>query len=119
MLSPVALTVCADGLDAPLSPFFGLAPWVMVLEPEPGEPRWLRNTGGSADFVIELIRVQAPALVICGHVPDVAALHLIEAGIELRIGPCSVPAKNLIPIAASLPQPKVSPIRPRSRSDSA
>jgi predicted Fe-Mo cluster-binding NifX family protein len=115
MPSLVALTVCADGLDAPLSPFFGLAPWVMVMNPRDEAVQWLRNAESSAAYMIELICGQAPALAICGHIPDQAALALVDAGIELRIGPCSVPARSLIPLAATLPTPTLAPIRMKSR----
>ena len=111
MPSPVVLTVSADRPDARLSPFFGLAPWVMVVEPQAAAHVWLRNMGGNVAHVVELIREQAPALAICGHIPADAALLLVEAGIELRIGPCSVPATSLIPLAATLPTPNIAPIR--------
>ncbi|HEX9645932.1 MAG TPA: hypothetical protein VGB88_00440 [Alphaproteobacteria bacterium] len=111
MPSPVVLTVGANRLDARLSPFFGLAPWVMVVEPLVAAPVWVRNTGGNIAHVVDLIRAQAPALAICGHIPADAALLMVEAGIELRIGPCSVPATSLIPLAATLPTPNIAPMR--------
>jgi len=119
MPSPVALTVCANGLDTPLSPFFGLAPWLMVLDPKGAAPVWLRNSESSVAYMVELIRGQGPSLAICGHIPGDAALALIAAGIELRVGPCSVPARSLIPIAATLPTPGIAPMQARSRPGSA
>jgi predicted Fe-Mo cluster-binding NifX family protein len=112
----IALTISADKDDAPLSPFFSLAPWVMVIDTSGGEPEMLRNLHYNADHVVDLICRNLPALAICGHIPPEAAQRMAEAGVDTRIGPCSVPAMSLIDRAHILPRPPCGPVEPRPGS---
>lgn len=105
MPSHVALTTSTDAADARLSPFFSLTPWVMLIATDGGAPVTLRNVHFNAGHVIDLIASWSPRLVICGHVPAAAAGTMRDAGIEVRIGPCSVPAVSLIDRAHTLPCP--------------
>jgi predicted Fe-Mo cluster-binding NifX family protein len=116
MVLRIALTISADTDDAPLSPFFSLAPWVMVIDTSGGEPLMLRNCQYNADHVVDLICRNLSELAICGHIPAEAAQRMAEAGIEARIGPCSVPAMSLIDRAHILPRPPRCPLRPRPAS---
>lgn len=112
----IALTISTARDDAPLSPFFSLAPWVMVIDTAGGEPLMLRNCQYNADHVVDLICGNLPAVAICGHIPAEAAQRMVEAGIDARIGPCSVPAMSLIERAHILPHPPCGPFAPPPHS---
>lgn len=101
----VAMTVLAKSAEARLSPFFTLAPWLMLLDSHNDEFRHIPNEVRTADHLIELICAQAPELLICGHIPPSAAEIAQRGGIDVRIGPCSVPATTLIGRAHALPRP--------------
>ncbi len=112
----IALTISADTDDAPLSPFFSLAPWVKIVDTSGGEPVMLRNLHHNADHVVDLICRNLPELVICGHIPPEAARQMAKAGVDTRIGPCSVPAISLIDRAHMLPRPPCALLESRPGS---
>jgi len=99
------MTVLAKSPEARLSPFFTLAPWLVVLDKHSAQFRHIPNQDWTADHLIELICAEAPDLLICGHIPPGAAQTAQRNGIEVRIGPCSVPATTLIGRAHALPRP--------------
>ncbi len=99
------MTVLANSPEARLSPFFTFAPWLMVLDKHNDQFRHIPNEDWTADLLIELICAEAPELLICGHIPPVAAQTAQRRGIDVRIGPCSVPATTLIGRAHALPRP--------------
>ena len=78
---------------------------------------FLKNTVPTDDDLVDLICRQMPETLIAGHVSSWGASRLIDAGIDVRIGPCSVPAKTLMSIADRLPTaPQVDDLKPQSRS---
>lgn len=103
----VAMTVLTKAPEARLSPFFTLAPWLMLLDGHRDERRHIPNQVWTADDLIDLICAEAPELLICGHIPPSAAQLAQRGGIDVRIGPCSVPATSLIGRAHTLPRPVV------------
>ena len=105
MSDTIALIVSADAEDAPLSPFFAMAPWLMLVPGEGERTAIQRNAGFQADGLIDLIAGLAPNQVICGHIPPDAAERLMDLGIDVRVGPCSVPAISLVTRAHVLPHP--------------
>jgi predicted Fe-Mo cluster-binding NifX family protein len=105
MSDTIALIISADAEDAPLSPFFAMAPWLMVIPRRDEPPLIQRNACFETDGLIDLIADVAPNQVICGHIPPEAAERLVNLGIDVRIGPCSVPAISLISRAHVLPHP--------------
>lgn len=108
MSDTIALIISADVEDAPLSPFFAMAPWLMLV-PGQGEPPVIhRNAGFRADGLMDLIAGLAPSQVICGHMPAEAAERLKKLGIDVRVGPCSVPAISLVSRAHVLPHPALA-----------
>jgi predicted Fe-Mo cluster-binding NifX family protein len=108
--SIVAMTVLAKSNESRLSPFFGLAPWLLLHQTPSDELRLIPNEGRTVENMVALIRDISPNTLICGHIPTEVAADLSSAGIEVRIGPCSVPARDLVPRAASLPQPVLRPV---------
>ena len=105
MTKLVAMTVLANTPSAKLSPFFTLAPWLMVFDGQREEFRHIPNQDWTADDLTDLICAEAPELLICGHIPLKSAQTAQSQGIEVRIGPCSVPATTLIGRAHALPRP--------------
>ncbi len=101
------MTLLADANDAPLSPFFARARWVGVFDVSSNQQHFLRNVERTADHVVDLICRSQPQTVIIGFVDDASAARLAAAGIELRWGPCSVPASALICQAPRLPVVKI------------
>ena len=104
IVNQVAMTVLNDLPDTPLSPFFARANWVAVFDLDSGRRVLVRNSAYSADLIIEQICRVVPQHAICGHVDKSSAQRILEAGIDLRLGPCSVPASALLRSAHQLPQ---------------
>jgi len=100
------MTVVTASPEARLSPFFRLARWLLITDGNGCDGRLIHNPGSTATELVALIHAQRPKLLICGHIPDAAAHDLLEAGIEVRIGPCSVSAASLIVRARDLPLPE-------------
>ena len=103
MLGRVAYTVTSQELDAALSPFFRYAPWVLVIDGEGERPLFVPNRSRTAEGMVKLISGLSPDLLICGHVTLWDATKMGDAGIEVRIGPCSVPARKLLRMSHQLP----------------
>ena len=103
--SIVALTVLARSPDAPLSPLFGLAPWLLLHKGQYNAPSLVPNQARTVDHMVELIRGVTPEVLICGNIPKAAAAELMRFGIDIRIGPCSVPARTLVVCRSALPRP--------------
>jgi len=104
MPSRIALLMGEKEDGASLSPFFVWAPWVMVEDPTWREPLWLQNTKCTVEHLQGLLLSQKPDFVVCGYVPSEAVETMREAGIDVRLGPCSVPARELINQVRSLPR---------------
>ncbi|MDP6351342.1 MAG: hypothetical protein QF827_03830 [Alphaproteobacteria bacterium] len=99
----VAMTVLSDREDASLSPFFARARWIALFDGPSGSIQFIRNRDASAAFVVEQICRAAPSVAICGHIDHESAQRFVDAGIDLRIGPCSVPAVSLLGQVDELP----------------
>jgi predicted Fe-Mo cluster-binding NifX family protein len=99
------MTVLAKAPEARLSPFFTLAPWLRVHDNHSEDFRHFANQDWTVEHLIELICAENPDLLICGHIPPEAAQIAQRKGIDVRIGPCSVPATTLIARAHALPRP--------------
>ncbi len=109
MSDTIALIISADAEDAPLSPFFAMAPWLMLVPAREEPPVIQRIERLEAGSLTDLITGLMPRQVICGHIPPDAAEKLLDKGIDVRVGPCSVPAISLISRAHVLPHPAVPP----------
>lgn len=77
----------------------------MMVDGHHDDCRHIPNQDWTAEDLINLICAEAPELLICGHIPLSAAQIAQDRGIEVRIGPCSVPATTLIGRAHALPRP--------------
>jgi predicted Fe-Mo cluster-binding NifX family protein len=99
----IALTVLHKKEDTPLSPFFARTAWLLFVEEDSGCLTWVKNTQLKAAFLIKQIYTAQPDYAICGHVDTGSARELLSYGVDLRFGPCSVPARSLIANVQSLP----------------
>ena len=101
-----ALTLSSESDEVPLSPFFARCRWVAFLDLESGGVRRVQNRLRSAEFLVERILAEMPGRLICGFIDARSARRLRDSGIDLRLGPCSVPARRLVHEAWRLPAPK-------------
>ncbi|MDP6012462.1 MAG: hypothetical protein QF629_02795 [Alphaproteobacteria bacterium] len=108
MSHKVALLVSDEADNAALSPFFSLAPWLMLVRSHGERPVIQRIDDHDSEGLISFIAGLAPALMICGHIPSDAAKRFTDAGIDVRVGPCSVPAISLVTRAHVLPHPRAT-----------
>ena len=99
----IALTVATNSPDTVLSPFFRFAPWLMVTDQAGTGPKFLRNEDQTDDALVDLICGQSPDILISGFISVSAAKRLADTGIEIRIGPCSVPGRTLMSEVDRLP----------------
>lgn len=97
------MTVLTDKPEAPLSPFFARAPWIAIIDVATGQRILTPNRPRSIAFVVDQIFRIRPQLVICGYVDHESASRILEAGMDLRLGPCSVPASTLLQRVHTLP----------------
>lgn len=110
----IALTVCSDTATTALSPFFAKAGWVMFIDPSTGEKTYVCNRSGSSEWVCDEILGRGARRALCGFI-DVGALRtLADAGVDVRLGPCSAPAERLIERFDSLPSAAAAGQRSRA-----
>ena len=98
-----ALTVLSDAVAAPLSPFFAKARRLLFVDLEANRRLLLFNREMSADWIVDQICAQGISRAVFGFVTADALLRLNEAGVDTRLGPCSVPAESLIERFHTLP----------------
>ncbi len=96
-----------DRMDeaAGLSPFFSKARWLLVFDTAAGDAHWSRNRDGRAERLCGLIRDAAPEVLVCGWIDDVSLQAVRAAGIDVRVGPCTVSALSLLGRLNDLPRP--------------
>lgn len=100
----MALTVHSARPKAPLSPFFVKAQGLLFLDADLAEQAYLPNTGWSADWVCETILASGVRRLICSYIDACSMRRLDRAGIDVRLGPCSQPAVNLVDQFQHLPK---------------
>ena len=93
---PVALTVVGRNLQSPLSPLFAKARWIARIEPDSDSLIYLANEERTKEGICDLLLERQIARLICGFIDPPSHRRLVAAGIDVRLGPCSVPALALI-----------------------
>lgn len=99
----VALTVHHARPDAPLSPFFGKAQGLVILDPALPERTYLPNAGWSADWVCVTLLASGVRQLICSYIDRRSMRRLGRANIDVRLAPCSRPAVSLVDQFQHLP----------------
>jgi predicted Fe-Mo cluster-binding NifX family protein len=92
----VGLTVVRPDAEAPLSPQFGLAGWVLICDTDRGEPMFERNPLLYGMGVIDILARHRCTDVIFSSIGRGALETLQAAGIRGWCGPEGVPAAQLI-----------------------
>ena len=100
----IALTVRSDAPEAPLSPFFAKAGGLLLVDPSIHARVYLANPGGAKDWACEEILRREVSKVLCGFIGAACLRRFTVAGVDVRLGPCSVPAESLIDTFKSLPK---------------
>jgi predicted Fe-Mo cluster-binding NifX family protein len=90
------LTVVRPDAEAPLSPQFGLAGWVLICDTDRGEPMFERNPLLYGMGVIDILERHRCTDVIFSSIGRGALEALKAAGIRGWCGPEGVPAARLI-----------------------
>lgn len=89
---------------APLSPFFALARCIGVTDFRGKRYHIFESSKtGAADVTLQILDY-GPRVLIAGFVPETAYEQLTAAGIDVRVGQCSVPAATLAPRFRQLPR---------------
>jgi len=91
-----ALTVRNTPVGPMLSPFFAKCQFVLFVDSVVNAAEWIRNYEGRAALIAAWIREGAVEHAICGHIDPATAAALAAAGIDVRVGPCTVPVEHLI-----------------------
>ncbi len=105
MIRLVLIVLRADE-TTPLPPFYGRAGWLLRVD-RSEQFTFIRNFGGTAKWVSRTVIDSEAEGLICAHVDADALTHLTAAGIDIRLGPCSVPAIELVGRFAELPRAAV------------
>ena len=79
------------------------APWFALVDLNTGKRALIPNPRRSTAFVVDQIFRIRPKFVICGYVDHESAARILDAGMDLRLGPCSVPASTLLQRVLTLP----------------
>jgi len=111
----IALTVRHGGLEAKLSPFFAKAGGILFVEPTDGDVDFVPNRRGSSGWVCDEILDRRVRRVVTGFIGASAAHRLEEAGVDVRLGPCTVSASDLITRFHTLPRVASRPVGRRPR----
>jgi predicted Fe-Mo cluster-binding NifX family protein len=94
-MAKIGMTVLRDDDASELSPHFGLAKWVLVMDEETGTLQRFRNVGLTGEAVVRLMVEHGCSEAIFTSIGDQALLHLRDAGIVGWYGPSGEPAAAL------------------------
>ncbi len=100
----IALTVRSKAPGAPVSPFFAKAAGILLVGPSADDKVYVPNECGTSDWMCEELLRHKVRRVVCGFIDAHAASRLTAAGLDVRLGPCSVPAESLIERFEVLPK---------------
>jgi predicted Fe-Mo cluster-binding NifX family protein len=92
--------------DSVLSPHFGKAKWILVVDPERGPAQFVQNRGLNGRSVVEELVREECTDVITSEIGAGAVGHLEGAGVRGWLGAAGVPAPRLIEMlqAGELPR---------------
>jgi predicted Fe-Mo cluster-binding NifX family protein len=92
----IGLTVVRPDAEAPLSPQFGLAGWVLICDADGGEPIFERNPLLYGMGVVGILERHRCTDTVFSNIAPGALEALNAAGIRAWCGPEGVPATELI-----------------------
>ena len=88
-MAKIAFTVARNEDDTPLSPFFGKARWILVVDPATGRISYIRNRCWTSAWVFAT--AYAVDGLACAYIDSAALRRLTEAGIDVRLASCPRP----------------------------
>ena len=95
-MSKIAFMTLLNREDSTLSPHFGKAKWVMIVEPENGVSTFVRNTGLNGRAVVEMVAANGCADVVFSGIGGGALRHLQTANIRGWIASGDIPVPALL-----------------------
>lgn len=95
-MSKIALMTLFKREDSTLSPHFGKAKWVMIVDLEGGVPTFVQNTGLNGRAVAEILAAHGCTDVVFSGIGAGALRHLQAANIRGWIASGDVPVTDLI-----------------------
>lgn len=103
----VAVLTDRRGSSAFVSPFFEMAPWILVVDTaQPDRLRWIRNADRDRSRCRSRIVASDVDALLCGWIDRLSVEHLIGASVSVFIAPCNEPAVDLATeLTARLPTP--------------
>ena len=103
IMAKIAFTIARNEDDTPLSPFFGKARWLLVLDPATGWKSYIRNRGWTSEWMCATALAYAVDGLVCAYIDSAALCRLTEAGIDVRLASCARPVTELVAAFARLP----------------
>jgi predicted Fe-Mo cluster-binding NifX family protein len=95
-MNPVAFMTLLDRDDSVLSPHFGKAKWIAIVEADRKGPRFLQNTESNGRSVVDLLVANHCTDVVFNEIGPGALQHLQTAGIRAWLGPKDTPISQLL-----------------------
>ena len=111
-MAKIAFTVARNHDDTPLSPFFGKARWILVLDPATGGKSYIRNRSWTSEWVCAAVLAHAVDGLACAYIDPAALRRLTVAGVDVRLAPCARPATELATVFARLPPAAAKAVSP-------
>jgi predicted Fe-Mo cluster-binding NifX family protein len=94
-MSKVGFTTLLNREDSVLSPHFGMAKWVMILDDDSGAVTFERNTGLSGRAVVDILARAGCRDAVFSEIGNGALRHLEDAGIRGWLASVDVPVSQL------------------------
>lgn len=101
--SRIAITVMDSASGLALCPFFGRCDGILLLVADTETTEFLRNPPRTADSLCELLLTTRPDGLVCGFIGEPEKQKLQAAGIDVRIGSCACPPRQLAATFRDLP----------------
>ena len=104
-MAKIALTVSRNEDDTPLSPFFGKARWLLVVDSATGRKFYIRNRGWTSEWMCATTMALAIDGLVCAYIDGGALRRLTGRGIDVRLASCARPVTELTEAFERLPRP--------------
>lgn len=95
-MSKIAFMTLLNREDSTLSPHFGKAKWMMIVDQENGVPTFFQNTGLNGRAVVEVLAANGCADVVFSGIGEGALRHLQAANIRGWIAGGEIPVPVLL-----------------------
>lgn len=100
----IAVVVMYAGSTPLLCPFFSKCDGILLVNCADRSTEFYQGRRANADSMCDLILRLRPSRIICGFIDGPATARLRAAGIDVRLGACSVSIEDLVSSFATLPE---------------